>query len=86
MSDSSKSVLKLNNENYEIWRILIEAVLTRRNVLDVADGTTPRPTSGPNSRPMKDWERKNAEARASLILAVETDQLAHRFIRDELPI
>jgi hypothetical protein len=73
----SKGVLKLTNENYDVWSILIEAVFTRRNVRDVALGITPRPTTGPNSKGVKDWDRQNAEARAEMILAVEVDQLAH---------
>ena len=55
----------------------MEAVFVRRNVHDVAIGTTPRPTTGPNSKVVKDWDRKSAEARAEMILAVEVDQLAH---------
>jgi hypothetical protein len=72
-----KGVLKLTNDNYVIWRILMEAVLTCRNVHDVALGITPRPTTGPNSKGVKDWDRQSAEARAEMILAVEVDQLAH---------
>ncbi|KAJ7937678.1 hypothetical protein B0H13DRAFT_2302503 [Mycena leptocephala] len=72
----SKGMLKLTADNYEVWRILMEAVFTRKNVLDVAVGTTPRPTTGPNSKAVKDWDRKSAEARAEMILAVEIDQLA----------
>ncbi|KAK6966374.1 hypothetical protein R3P38DRAFT_2477732, partial [Favolaschia claudopus] len=65
---------KLNNENYEIWRILMEAVFTRRNV---RLGITAMPTTGPNSKAVKDWNRQSAEARAEMILSVEVDQLAH---------
>jgi len=36
-----------------------------------------KPTSGPNSVAGKAWARKNAEACAEMILAVETDQLVH---------
>ena len=69
--------MKLSNENYEIWRILEEAVFLRRNVHDVATGLTPIPATGPNSKGVKDWKRKDDEARAELILSVEPDQLAH---------
>jgi hypothetical protein len=73
----SKGMLKLTADNYEVWRVLMEAVFTRKNVLDVAVGTTLRPTTGPSSKAVKDWDRKSAEARAEMILAVEIDQLAH---------
>ncbi|KAF7365722.1 Retrovirus-related Pol polyprotein from transposon TNT 1-94 [Mycena venus] len=73
----AKGMTKLTNENYEIWRILMEAVFVRKNVRDVAVGTIPRPSTGPNSKAVRDWDRQNAEARAEMILAVEVDQLAH---------
>jgi hypothetical protein len=73
----SKGMLKLTADNYEVWRVLMEAVFTRKNVLDVAVGTTLWPTTGPNSKAVKDWDQKSAEARAEMILAVEINQLAH---------
>lgn len=69
--------MKLNNENYEVWRVLMEAIFTRKQVHDVATGITPRPTTGPNSVTTKAWERKSQEAKAEMILSVEIDQLAH---------
>ncbi len=73
----SKSVIKLTNDNYEIWRVLIKAVFTRKNVHDIAVGLTPRPLTGPNSKGVKEWDRKSAKACAEMILAVKVDQLAH---------
>ena len=40
MSDKN-NMMKLNNENYEIWKILMEAILVRKQLRDVALGTTP---------------------------------------------
>lgn len=77
MPHDSKSTVKLSNENYEIWRIMEEAIFLRRNVHDVATGVTLMPATGPNSKGVKDWKRKDDEARAELILSVEPDQLAH---------
>jgi hypothetical protein len=71
------SMMKLNNENYEIWRVLMEAVLTRKGLHEVALGITPRPATGPNSPAGKAWEKKNIEARAEMILSVDVEQLAH---------
>jgi len=67
--------MKLNNENYEIWKILMEAILVRKQLRDVALGTTPQPAGPPNA--VRTWDQKNQEARAELQLAVEWDQLAH---------
>jgi hypothetical protein len=72
---SDKNMMKLNNENYKIWKLLMEAVLIRKQLREVVLGLTPRPTGPPNA--IKAWDRKNTEARAELQLAVEWDQLAH---------
>ena len=68
-------MMKLNNENYEIWKILMEAILVRKQLREVALGLTPRPAGPPNA--VRAWDRKNQEARAEMQLAVEWDQLAH---------
>jgi hypothetical protein len=73
----AKGMTKLTNENYEIWRILMEPVFVLKNIHDVAVGITPRPTTGPNSKAVRDWDRQSAEARAEMVLAVEVGQLAH---------
>src|SRR5258708_2580311 len=75
-----KSMMKLNNENYEIWKILMEAILVRKQLRDVALGWMPRPARPPNA--MWAWDRKNQEARAKLQLAVKWDQLAHMTVED----
>src|SRR5260370_41006097 len=72
---SDKSMMKLNNENYEIWKILMQAILVHKQLRNVALGGTPRPAGPPNA--VRVWDRKNQEARAELQLAVEWDQLAH---------
>ncbi|KAI0265265.1 hypothetical protein BGY98DRAFT_1103106 [Russula aff. rugulosa BPL654] len=68
---SDKNMMKLNNENYEIWKILMEAVLVRKQLREVALGLTPRPATPPNA--VRAWDRKNQEARAELQLAIEWD-------------
>src|SRR5258707_4460725 len=72
---SDKSMMKLNNENYEIWKILMEAILVRKQLRDIALGWTPRLARPPNA--VRVWDRKNQEARAELQLAVKWDQLVH---------
>src|SRR5216684_1675969 len=59
-----KSMMKLNNENYEIWKILMEAILVCKQLHDIALGWTPRPARPPNA--MRVWDRKNQEAQAEL--------------------
>src|SRR5713226_1708121 len=77
---SDKSMMKLNNKNYEIWKILMEAILVRKQLRNVTLGWTPRPAGPPNA--VQVWDRKNQEAWAELQLAVEWDQLAHMTAED----
>src|SRR5258707_14122178 len=77
---SDKSMMKLNNENYEIWKILMEAILVHKQLRDVALGWMPRPAGPPNA--MQVWDWKNQESQAELQLAVEWDQLAHMTAED----
>ncbi|KAI0700324.1 hypothetical protein BC835DRAFT_1207470, partial [Cytidiella melzeri] len=68
---------KLNNKNYEVWCVLMEALMTQKGIKEVGVGDTPMPLTGPNLVAGRAWTRKNAEARAEMILHVEVDQLAH---------
>jgi hypothetical protein len=49
-----KNMMKLNNKNYEIWKLLMEAVLVCKQLCEVALGLTPRPTGPPNA--VKAWD------------------------------
>src|SRR5216684_7468979 len=77
---SDKSMMKLNNKNYEIWKILMEAILIHKQLHNVALGWMPRPAGLPNA--MRVWDRKNQEAQAELQLAIEWDQLVHMTAKD----
>jgi hypothetical protein len=77
---SDKNMLKLNNKNYEIWKILMEAILVRKQLREVMIGLLQRPAGPPNA--VRAWDRKNQEARAELQLAVEWDQLLHMTAHD----
>src|SRR5258707_10889368 len=79
-----KSMMKLNNENYEIWKILMEAILIRKQLCDVALGWMLRLARPPNA--VWAWDQKNQEAQAELQLAIEWDQLAHMTAEDALEI
>src|SRR5258708_40066069 len=66
---SDKSMMKLNNENYEIWKILMEAILIRKQLRDIALGWMLRLAGPPNV--VWAWDWKNQEARAKLQLAIK---------------
>jgi len=48
MSDKN-GMIKLNNKNYEIWKILMKAILVRKQLCDIALGITTLPTAGQNA-------------------------------------
>ena len=75
-----KSMMKLNNENYEIWKILMEAILVRKQLREVGLGLIPRPAGPPNA--VRAWDQKNQEAHAELQLAAEWDQLSYMTAAD----
>ncbi|KAK0215305.1 hypothetical protein EDD85DRAFT_798619 [Armillaria nabsnona] len=77
MAGNGSGVLKLSNENYEVWRILMLALFVRKGVKDVAIGDVEWPLTSPNLNAGKAWQRKNDEALAEMILNVEVNQLAH---------
>jgi hypothetical protein len=78
MAENSKSsVMKLNEENYGDWSMMMEAILVRKQLWDIVNGEKTRPMGSENSAAVKGFIRKQAEARAELVLAVESSQLPH---------
>ncbi len=73
-------MMKLNNENYKIWKILMEAILICKQLRNVTLGWMPRLAGLPNA--VWAWDRKNQEAQAELQLAVKWDQLVHMTAKD----
>lgn len=61
----------------------MEAVLIRRGLMDYVDGTKTMPLGSPNSKAVKDFLKKQAKARAEIVLQVEISQLSH--VRDRDP-
>ena len=55
----------------------MEAILVRKQLWDIVNGEKTRPLGSENSAPIKNFIRKQAEARAELVLAVESSQLLH---------
>ena len=68
---------KLTDGNFHEWKIYMEALLTRKNLLDYVDGTERHPGGTEGSKKVKEFYRKQSEARAEIILRVTPSQLAH---------
>lgn len=69
-SELKLSVAKLNNDNYQLWKFKVEMLLSRDDLWEVT--TTERPQNND-----QDWDKKNRQARATISLLVEDDQLIH---------
>ena len=74
---SPPSFDKLNHENYFEWSIAMSAYLTRKSLWDITSGVVTRPMGSDNSKPVKAWRAKAAQARAELILFVDPSQYPH---------
>ena len=78
MTEEKKSgIIKLNEENYGDWSMMMEAVLVRKQLWDIVNGEKVKPLGSDNSTAVKSFVRKQAEACAELVLAVEGSQLPH---------
>ena len=68
---------KLTDGNFHEWKIYMEALLTRKGLLEYVDGTERHPRGTESSKKVKEFYRKQSEARAEIILRVTPSQLAH---------
>ena len=68
---------KLNGTNFADWSIKMEALLEEKDLWEVISGEEDEPTTGPSSKSMKAYRRKECLARAKIILHVENSQLPH---------
>jgi Domain of unknown function (DUF4219) len=73
----SETVDKLNDSNYADWHIKMEALLDEKELWDLVSGDETMPLSGPNSKAIKTFKRKQQLAHAKIILHVENSQLPH---------
>ncbi|KAJ7231223.1 hypothetical protein C8J57DRAFT_1037782, partial [Mycena rebaudengoi] len=74
---------KLNDSNYRPWKKLLKALLIRKGLWDVVSGDETLPNGSPNTKPVRAFRKRQAEAGAEIILHVEPSQLP--FIEDDDP-
>jgi gag-polypeptide of LTR copia-type/Domain of unknown function (DUF4219)/Zinc knuckle len=83
MPENGSNFEKLNDTNWSTWKILMKAFLVRKSLWEIVDGSEPMPTGHANSKAVRTFRRRQAEAIAEITLHVEVLQLS--FIRDEDP-
>lgn len=64
------TIAKLNNDNYESWRYKVELLLIKEGLWEVISNAAP-------AQPEAAWLTKDAQARATIGLMVEDNQLTH---------
>src|ERR1700738_1264148 len=67
---------KLNDSNWGQWRMFMRALLVKKNVWDVVSGSETLPGGSPNTKAVRGFRRKQAEAIVEITLHVDTPQLA----------
>jgi hypothetical protein len=72
---------KLNETNYDDWKIQMEALLEEKGLFGVVSGRDVMPTTGPSSKGVKAFLEKQRLARSKIILSIEPSQLPH--VRNE---
>jgi len=84
MGENSSGFEKLNDSNWGVWKMLMKALLVRKNLWDIMDGSEVMPAPiNLNAKAIRAFKKKQAEALAEIILHVEVAQLS--FIQDDDP-
>jgi hypothetical protein len=81
--DTNSGFEKLNDSNYGPWKKLLKALLIRKGLWEVVSGDETLPSGSPNTKPVRAFRKRQAEAGAEIILHVEPSQLP--FIEDDDP-
>ena len=80
-----QSIEKLRNGNYNNWKVRVEMALIKEKVWGVVNGSTQKPkvTGSEDKIPeatakaIEEWQNKDENACASILLAVSDSQLPH---------
>jgi hypothetical protein len=73
MSYTSVKIEPLGKENFDTWKIQIEALLIKNDSWKYVNGTIPKPKEPPEA--VTTWESNDAKARSDLILTICPSEL-----------
>ena len=82
MPNSSLHFANLNESNYAEWSLYMRSTLIKKGLWKVVEGSETRPLGSPNSKAVKAFERRQAEAHAEIVLRLEPSQLPHTHSTD----
>ena len=83
MSDKAPAFALLDETNYHEWAFFMEAVLIRKDLFGVVDGSVTQPLGSTSFKPVKAFLHRQKLARAEIILRISPSQLPH--VRDPDP-
>ena len=55
----------------------MEALLVQKGLWEVTSGIETKPVGSPNAKAVKAWIKKSSEARAEIILRIDSSELPH---------
>ena len=63
---------KLNDKNYRMWKLRMSVILERAQLLDIAKGIIPQPTT---IRELIKWKNKDLDAHMELVMHLTDEQI-----------
>lgn len=80
MSGHTVQIEKLSKENFDTWKLQMEAILIKNDYWPYVNGTTARPVAveeNPNVAAISAWDKADSKARADIILSMSPSELCH---------
>ena len=65
-------VEKLSENNYRMWKLRMNLILERSDLLDIVSGKDAKPAKEPE---LKEWRKKDLEARIEIIMHLCNEQV-----------
>ena len=75
MDKAATPIDKLDSNNYQTWKLMMEMVLLHQDLWNIVDGSWKKPAE--NHGEYQNWMKKAAKARALIILSLHISQLEH---------
>lgn len=73
--ESQLPPLKLNGDNWVVWKFQTTVILKGRSLFDIVSGSKEKPTSGAEA--IAAWEKEDAKAQTILVTRIEEGPLVH---------
>ncbi|XP_026673862.1 uncharacterized protein LOC113464999, partial [Ceratina calcarata] len=75
MATPHTQIEKLNSENYDVWKIQVEAILIKNDLWEYVTGDKPKPVE--NQAEIGNWIKNDRKAKADIILTLSSSEFCH---------